>query len=55
MAPSHPVAFFSYAKWQAGGMVIRNKASMEVSQGIIVNGQKFVPVINGSTLTWQAQ
>ena len=55
MAPSHPVAFFSYAKWQAGGMVIRNKASMEVSQGIIVNGQKFVPVVNGSTLTWQAQ
>lgn len=55
MAPSHPVAFFSYAKWQAGGMVIRNKASMEVSQGIIVNGQKFVPIVNGSTLTWQAQ
>jgi hypothetical protein len=40
---------------QEGGTKIVNSAPMDISQGIIVNGVKYVPVVNGSTLTWQAQ
>lgn len=48
-------SFFAQMEYlQEGGTKIVNSAPMDISQGIIVNGVKYVPVANGSTLTWQA-
>lgn len=47
--------FFKFNFLQEGGVVIRNNATTDLSSGIWVNGTKYVPVANGSTLTWQAQ
>ena len=50
--PSSMVFKFSFI--QEGSVVIRNNATTDLSSGIYVNGTKYVPVANGSTLTWQA-
>ena len=47
--------FFKFNFLQEGGVMIRNNATTDLSSGIWVNGTKYVPVANGSTLTWQAQ
>ena len=47
--------FFKFTFLQPGGVMIRNNATTDLSSGIWVNGTKYVPVANGSTLTWQAQ
>ena len=52
---THQAAFFTYHKWQAGGTVIRNKAALDISQGIWVNGTKFVPSVSGNNLIWTKQ
>ncbi len=44
--------FFQFRALQEGRTVIRNNAPAELSQGIWVNGSRYVPVANGSTLTW---
>ncbi len=50
-----PSMFFKFNFLQEGGVVIRNNATTDLSSGIYINGIKYVPVANGSTLTWQAQ
>ena len=50
-----PSMFFKFKFLQEGGVMIRNNATTDLSSGIWVNGTKYVPVANGSTLTWQAQ
>ena len=45
-------SFFQFRALQEGRTVIRNNASVELSQGIWVNGKKYMPVVSGSTLTW---
>ena len=50
-----PLMFFKFNFLQEGGVMIRNNATTDLSSGIWVNGIKYVPVVNGSTLTWQAQ
>jgi len=47
-----PCGFFQFRALQEGRTVIRNNASVELSQGIWVNGKKYMPVVSGSTLTW---
>ena len=47
--------FLRFSFLQEGGVVIRHNATTDLSSGIYVNGIKYVPVANGSTLTWQAQ
>lgn len=47
-----PRGFFQFRALQEGRTVIRNNASVELSQGIWVNGKKYMPVVSGSTLTW---
>ena len=47
-----PKGFFQFRALQEGRTVIRNNAPAELSQGIWVNGSRYVPVANGSTLTW---
>ena len=44
--------FFQFRALQEGRTVIRNNAPAELTQGIIVNGSRYVPTVNGSTLTW---
>ncbi|MBQ6248252.1 MAG: hypothetical protein IJK04_15375, partial [Kiritimatiellae bacterium] len=44
--------FFQFRALQEGRTVIRNNAPAELSQGIWVSGSRYVPVANGSTLTW---
>ena len=44
--------FFQFRALQEGRTVIRNNAPAELTQGIWVNGSRYVPVANGSTLTW---
>ncbi len=47
-----PSAFFQFRVLQPGATVIRNNAQTDLSQGILVNGTRFYPHINGGTLTW---
>lgn len=55
LSASHPSAFFNYSKWQAGGTVIRNKAAMEVSGGVLCTDgiHKGRPVYNNGTIIWE--
>lgn len=55
LSASHPSAFFNYSKWQAGGTVIRNKAAMEASGGILCTDgiHKGRPVYNNGAITWE--
>ena len=47
-----PRGFFQFRALQEGRTVIRNNASVELSQGVWVNGKKYMPVVSGTTLTW---
>ena len=55
LSASHPSAFFNYSKWQAGGTVIRNKAAIEASGGILCTDgiHKGRPVYNNGTIIWE--
>lgn len=55
LSASHPRAFFNYSKWQAGGTVIRNKAAIEASGGILCTDgiHKGRPVYNNGTIIWE--
>ena len=47
--------FFRFTFLQPGGVVIRNKAITDLSQGIIVNGTNYVPTVSGNNLIWTRQ
>ena len=47
-----PKGFFQFRALQEGRTVIRNNAPAELTQGIWVNGARYIPVVNGTTLTW---
>ncbi len=47
-----PSAFFQFRVLQPGATVIRNNAQTDLSAGILINGTRFYPHINGGTLTW---
>ncbi len=47
--------FFRFTFLQPGGVVIRNKAITDLSQGIIVNGTNYVPTVSGNNLIWTKQ
>ena len=47
-----PSAFFQFRALQEGRTIIRNNAPAELTQGIWVNGRKYIPVASGTTLTW---
>ena len=47
--------FFKFNFLQEGGVVIRNNATTDLSQGIIVNGHFYVPSESGNNLIWTRQ
>jgi hypothetical protein len=51
-----PAAFFQFRVLQEGATKIRNNGWTDLSQGVIVNGVKFVPSVSGTapnqTITW---
>ena len=50
-----PSMFFKFTFIQEGGVVIRNNATTDLSEGIYVNGVKFVPSVSGNNLIWTKQ
>lgn len=49
-----PRGFFRFEYLQPGGTVIRHHAPTDLSQGILVGNRRFMPVVTGDTLTWEA-
>lgn len=47
-----PAAFFQFRVLQEGATKIRNNGWTDLSQGVIVNGVKFVPSVSGNNLIW---
>ena len=47
--------FFKFTFLQPGNTVIRNNATTDLSQGIIVNGHLYVPSVSGNNLIWTRQ
>ncbi len=50
-----PSLFLRFSFLQEGGVVIRNRATTDISAGIWVNGVKFVPTVSGNNLIWTKQ
>ena len=50
-----PSMFFKFSFIQEGSVVIRNNAATDISEGIYVNGVKFVPSVSGNNLIWTKQ
>ena len=50
-----PSLFLRFSFLQEGGVVIRNRATTDISAGIWVNGVKFVPSVSGNNLIWTKQ
>ena len=49
-------SLFAYMEYvQQGGTKIVNEAAMDITQGIYVNGVKFIPSVSGNNLIWTKQ
>lgn len=47
-----PAAFFQFRVLQEGATKIKNNGWTDLTQGVIVNGVKFVPSVSGNNLIW---